>query len=160
MASHPNVCRLVWGDMSGFLKVMKIFAREAALGNYGMKILPLVNTDRKGGAFPIMLKQPRRAIGVTIVRGNANLKLARLYYVRATSEEAAATCRANHTNSKWRPGQNSRASWYMNRKGMEPSNSSGMDMISVYIKCTWTPISNKYESNEICKRTHKKALKT
>ena len=56
-----------------FAKVVKILAREAASGNYGVTILPLVNTDRKRGAFPIMLKQFRRAIGIAIVRGNANL---------------------------------------------------------------------------------------
>ena len=77
-----------------------------------MKILPLVNTDRKGGAFPIMLKKLRRAIGVAIVRGDANLKSACLHYVRTTAEAAAAIYRANHSNNKWRPGQNSRASWF------------------------------------------------
>ena len=82
---------------------MNTLAREVASGDHGMTILPLVNTDMKGGAFPIMLKQFRRAIGVAIVRGNANLKLAHLHYVRATAEEAAATRRANHSNNKWRP---------------------------------------------------------
>ena len=92
--------------------MIKTLAREAASGDHGMTISSLVKTDRKGGAFPVMLKQFRRAIGVAIVRGNANLKLARLYYVRATAEEAAATCGANHSNNKWRPGQNSGASWF------------------------------------------------
>ena len=84
---------------------------EAASGNHGMTISPLINTGRKGGAFPIMLKQFRRSIGVAIVRGNANLKLVRLHYVRSTAEESVATCRVNYGNKKWRPGQNSRASW-------------------------------------------------
>ena len=77
-----------------------------------MTISPLINSDRKGGALPIMLQQFRRAIGVAIIQGQANHKLARLHYVRATREEAAATCRANHSNNKWRPGQSSRASWF------------------------------------------------
>ena len=77
-----------------------------------MTISPLVNTDRKGGAYPIMLQQFRRAIGVAIVRGNAMLKLSRLHYVRATAAEAAATCNAHHSNNRWNPRQKSRASWF------------------------------------------------
>jgi len=45
-------------------------AQEAASSDHGATISPLVNTDRKGGAFPIMLQQFRRAIGVAIVWGN------------------------------------------------------------------------------------------
>ena len=78
-----------------------------------MTVSPLINSDRKGGALPIMLQQFRRAIGVAIIRGQANHKLARLHYVRETREEAAATCRANHSNNKWQPGQSSRASWFL-----------------------------------------------
>ena len=77
-----------------------------------MTISPLINTDRKGGAFPIMLQQFKRAIGVAIVRGNAKHKLGRLHYVRATPEEAAAVCRAHHSDNRWKPSQNGRASWY------------------------------------------------
>lgn len=95
-----------------FATIIKTIAREAASGECGMTISPLINSDRKGGAFPIMLQQFRRAIGVAIIRGQANHKLARLHYVRATREEAAATCRANHSNNKWKPGQSSRASWF------------------------------------------------
>ena len=84
-----------------FDKVITRLAREAAAGDHGLRISPLVNTDRKGGAFPIMLQQFRRAIGVAIVRGNARHKLGRLHYVRTTPEEAAATCRANHSNNRW-----------------------------------------------------------
>ena len=90
--------------------MIKTLAREAASGDHGMTTSPLVKTDRKGGAFPVMLKKFRRAIGVAIIRGNANLKLAHLHYVRATTEEAAATYGANHSNNKWRLGQNSGAS--------------------------------------------------
>ena len=63
----------------GFDKQIKILAREAATGIYGMSTAPLMNTDRKGGAFPIMLQQFRRVIGVAIVRGNADHKLGRLH---------------------------------------------------------------------------------
>ena len=55
----------------------------------GLTVSPLVNTDRKGGAFPIMLQQFRRAIGVAIVSGHAKHKLRILHYVRATAAEAA-----------------------------------------------------------------------
>ena len=64
-----------------FDKTIKILAREAAAGIDGMNVSPLVNTNRKGGAFTIMLQQFRRAIGVDIVKGNANHKLGRLHYV-------------------------------------------------------------------------------
>ena len=40
-----------------------------------------------------------RTIGVSIVRGNAQHKLARLHYIRATVEEAAVTCEAHHSDN-------------------------------------------------------------
>ncbi len=42
-------------------------AQKAISGDVGMWISPLVNSDRKGGAFQIMLQQFKRAIGVAIV---------------------------------------------------------------------------------------------
>ena len=60
-----------------------------------MTISSLTNTDRKGGAFPIMLQKFRRVIGVTIGRRNANHKLGRIHYVRGTTEEVANTFRNN-----------------------------------------------------------------
>ena len=63
-------------------------------------ISPLVNTNRKGGVYPVMLQQFKRAIGVAIIRRNAMLKLSRLHYVRATPEEAAATCNTHHSNNR------------------------------------------------------------
>ena len=66
---------------------------------------PLVNTDRKGGVFPIMLPQFRRVVGVTIVRGNASHKLGWLHYVQWTAEEAANTCRTNHSDYQYKPSQ-------------------------------------------------------
>ena len=55
-----------------------------------MRISLLINKDRKGGTFPIMLPQFRRAIGVRIMREQEKHKPGRLYYVRATADEAAA----------------------------------------------------------------------
>ena len=68
--------------------------------------------DRKGGAFIIMLQQFRRALGVMVVRGMANHKLSRLHYVRATAEEAKFTAEANHSNNRWKAGQQRSSSWY------------------------------------------------
>eukprot|EP00956_Cyclotella_meneghiniana_P024218 scaffold48318_cov51-Cyclotella_meneghiniana.AAC.2 len=64
-----------------FQKVLKTLARLAAAGEDGMSISisPLRNTDRKGGAFIIMLQQFRRALCVMVVRGMANHKLSRLH---------------------------------------------------------------------------------
>ncbi len=47
--------------------LISMLAQEAAAGDNGMRISPLVNSDRKGGAYQIMLQQFRRAIGVAIV---------------------------------------------------------------------------------------------
>jgi len=89
------------GDIrNGYNEISRKAARD-----HGLRISQLVNTDRKGGAFPIMLQQFRRAIGVAIVRGNARHKLSRLHYVRTTPEEAAATCRANHSDNRWQQHQ-------------------------------------------------------
>ena len=96
-----------------FEKVIKVLARAAASGDEGLTISPLVNTDRKGGAYPIMLQQFRRAIGVAIARGNANHKLGRLHYVRATVGEAKAAANANHSRNRWAP--NGQSSWYTQR---------------------------------------------
>ena len=68
--------------------------------------------DRKGGAFPIMLHQFRRAVGVAIVRGNAQHKLGRLHYVRATPEEAADACSANHSSNRWGSHRHGRSNWF------------------------------------------------
>jgi hypothetical protein len=69
-------------------KLIKRLANMAAVGNDGLTISPLLNTDRKGGASRIMLQQFRQAIRCETVRGQAKLILGRLHYVRATMEEA------------------------------------------------------------------------
>ncbi len=68
-----------------------------------MRISPLVNLDRKGGAYQIMLQQFRRAIGVAIVQGSVKLKLGRLHYVRESMEKAANASTAHHNANKWNP---------------------------------------------------------
>ena len=67
----------------------------------------MVSTDRKGGAYVIMLQQFRRAIDVTIARRNAEHKITRLHYIRATAEEAKATCNSHHSDNKWKPNRSS-----------------------------------------------------
>lgn len=107
------LCAGWFGDINeDFGKVIRTLARTAAAGEDGMTISPLVNTDRRGGAFPIMLQQFQRAIGVTIARGNQLLKLTRLHYVRATPAEAAQTCKANHSDYRSSHSSYGSSSWY------------------------------------------------
>jgi hypothetical protein len=92
-----------WADVNeDFDKVIRILARTAAATQEATHISPLTYTDRKGGAFPIMLQQFRRAIGVAIVRGNAELRRGRLHYVRPTKEEAYHAANSHHSNNKWK----------------------------------------------------------
>ncbi len=67
--SSQYVC---FGEINEMIRPL---AKEASSGDDGLKISPLINTDRKGGALPIMLQQFRRAIRVPIVSGNAKHKL-------------------------------------------------------------------------------------
>ena len=62
------ICAGWFGEINkDFERIIQLIAREAAAGDDGIKISPLINTDRKGGAYPIMLQQFKRAIGVAIV---------------------------------------------------------------------------------------------
>ena len=70
------------------------------------------DTDRKGGAFPIMLQQFRRAIGVAIVRGNAELRRGRLHYVRPTKEEAYHAADSHHSSNKWKWTGSGKSGWF------------------------------------------------
>ena len=95
------MCSIWFGEIGeDFEKIIRQLAKEASAGDDRLTISPLVNTDRKGGAFSIMLQQFKRAISVTIVRGNAKHKLGRLHYVCATAAEAAAVCRAHHSENR------------------------------------------------------------
>ena len=86
-----------------FTRLIKVLAREreASASEEGLSILLLVNTGRKGGAFPIMHSQFKRAIEVAIARGNATRKLAQLHYVRATKESASYTANTNNSQHRW-----------------------------------------------------------
>ena len=47
-----------------------------------------------------------------ITTGNANLKLARLHYVRETAREAAEVCKANHSENGWKRGRPGGNGWF------------------------------------------------
>ena len=89
---HPLVlplCFGAFGEVNEDLdNVVQCLAREAASTSIqeGLTISPLVNTDRKGGAYRIMLQQFRRAIAVTAANGYGQHILQRLHYVRDTEQ--------------------------------------------------------------------------
>ena len=125
-----------------FDRIIRQLARQAAAGDHGLRISPLVNNDRKGGTFPIVLHQFRRAVGVAIVRGNAQHKLSRLHYVRATpqrrprtpAEPTTATIDGNHTSTDDRFGSHNTPL----RKGTGHTNNSGTDTTTVCPRRTGT----------------------
>ena len=107
------LCAGWFGEVNkDFEKMLGVLARHAAASEDGLSISPLVNMDRKGGAYPILMRQFRRAIGVTIVRYNASLKRSRLHFVRATRREAEATCNAHSSNNRYRTHRNGGWGWY------------------------------------------------
>ena len=107
------VCTGWFGQIGeDFERITRLLAWEAASGDDMMSISPLVNTDKKGGAYHIMLQKFRWAIGVAIVWWNTQHRLVRLHYLRVMAEEAAATCKAHHIDNKWKPSQRGWASWF------------------------------------------------
>ena len=96
--SYISSCAGWFGEIGDdFEKVIKILAREAASGDNGLAISPLVNADRKYRALPITMQQFRRAIGIARVRGQAKHQLGQLHYVWANALEAAAVCKRHHS---------------------------------------------------------------
>ena len=98
-----------------FNKIIKLITKEAAAGDYGRMISPLVNNNKKGGVFPIMLQQFRRAVALTVTCGNAYHKMTRLHYVRATPRQAKEVVLANLSNNKYTPGKRD-YSWFAQHK--------------------------------------------
>ena len=92
---------------------MKVLARNAVNADDGLSVSPLVNTDRKGGAFAIMLQQFKRALNVSLVRGMALHKLGRVHYVRRTAGEAWNAANANHAKGRWHPVESSYDRWFL-----------------------------------------------
>ena len=104
--------RRIWGNKRRLWQKIQKLAREASARHNGLTISPLLNTDKKGGAYRIMLQQFKRAIAVTTVNGHGSHILSRLHYVRDTLREAFETCHTNHSNNRWTPDQQNRASWF------------------------------------------------
>lgn len=87
--------------------------QKMAAGDDGMNFPPTLHyTDRKGGTLQIMQQQFKRAIGVTIVQGNAKQKFGHLHYVCKSAKETTNASRVHHSDNKWKPIQNGHASWY------------------------------------------------
>ena len=61
-------------------KLITKLARLTAKTDFGKSMSPLVSHSRKGGAFPIMQSQFRRALGCLIARGQAQHLLKRRHY--------------------------------------------------------------------------------
>eukprot|EP00956_Cyclotella_meneghiniana_P037577 scaffold140797_cov46-Cyclotella_meneghiniana.AAC.1 len=97
-----------------------------------------------------MLQQFSRTLGAMVVRGMANHnKLSRLHYVRATAKEAKFTAEANHSNNRWKTGQQRRrsSSWYsshtsegyatyefMNNSVMETTSANLGECCKIYLR--------------------------
>ena len=88
-----------------FTKCIYKWAERAAASEAGREVSTLTNMDKKGGAFPIMLQQFRRAISTEIVRGMAELKLSRIHYLRPTKAAAKHAVIANRSSNRYKPSE-------------------------------------------------------
>ena len=80
-------------------KLITKLARLTAKTDFGKSMSPLVSShSRKGGAFPIMQSQFRRALGCMIARGQAQHLLKRRHYARPSAREAYQTAEDNLVN--------------------------------------------------------------
>ena len=96
-----------------FSKCIVTWVGHAAASNeIRLTISLLGNTDKKGGAFPILLKQFRRVISSTVVRGMAEHKLRRIHYLRPSREAARHAAESNHSKNRYKSSERGRASWY------------------------------------------------
>ena len=98
-------------------KLVTNLARLTAQTDFGKSMSPLVSHSRKGGAFPIMLSQFRRALlGCLIARGQAQHLLKRRHYARPSAREAYQTADDNHSKHRSRPkaSMSGYARWWQN----------------------------------------------
>ena len=95
-----------------FTKSIYKWAERAAASEAGREVSTLTNMDRKGGAFPIMLQQFRRAISAETVRGMAELKLSRIHYLRPTKAAAKHAVIANRSSNRYKPSKGRTNHWY------------------------------------------------
>ncbi|EJK54624.1 hypothetical protein THAOC_25730 [Thalassiosira oceanica] len=84
-------------------KLVTNLARLTAKTDFGKSLSPLVSQSRKGGAFPIMQSQFRRALGCLIARGQAQHLLKRRHYARPSARETYQTAEDNHSKHRSRP---------------------------------------------------------
>ena len=97
-------------------KLIKKLARLTAKTDFGKSMSPLVSHSRKGGAFPIMQSQFRRALGCMIARGQAQHLLKRRHYARPSAREAYQTAEDNHSKHRSKPkaSMSGYARWWQN----------------------------------------------
>ena len=63
--------------------ILVLAKRDSNQWLFERKISPLINTEKKGSAFLMLLQQYfRKAVAIKNMRGNAMLKMSRLHYVR------------------------------------------------------------------------------
>ena len=98
-------------------KLITQLACLTAKTDFGKLMSPLVShSRRKGGAFPIMQSQFRRALGCMIARGQAQHLLKQRHYARPSAREAYQTAEDNHSKHRSRPkaSMSGYARWWQN----------------------------------------------
>ena len=109
-----NVIPLVtgwFGETNGQLDQLLIkLAKITANGPQAIGMSPLDNSDRNGGAFPIILQRMRRGLACVIARGNARHIQSRIHFLRRNKTEAHNIWKAHKRENRWRPGQYGRHS--------------------------------------------------
>ena len=87
-----NVVPLVvgwYGEINkGLNKLLMKLARIAPNGPEAQGVSPLDNSDRRGGAYPIILQRMRRGLACLIARGQSRHLEGRIHYLRKTMGEA------------------------------------------------------------------------
>ena len=91
-----------------FEQTIVALAKETtAASDLGRTLSLLINTEKKEGAFLLMLQQFTRVIGVQSVRGNTMLKMSRLHmyvhYIEEHHKKAKEVHQANIGNNRYRP---------------------------------------------------------
>ena len=104
-----NVVPLVtgwFGEVNeGMNQLLAVLARITANGPQAIGMSPLDNSDRNGGAYPIVLQRMRRGLACVIARGNARHIQSRIHFLRKTRTEAHNIWKAHKRENRWRPGQ-------------------------------------------------------
>ncbi|EJK68906.1 hypothetical protein THAOC_09880 [Thalassiosira oceanica] len=109
-------------------KLITRLSRLTAKTDFGKSMSPLVSHSRKGGAFPIIQSQFRRALGCLIARGQAQHLLKRRHYATPTAREAYQTAEDNHSRNRNRPraSMSGYARWWQNFIPEGYVNASGL----------------------------------